>query len=68
MTTSLIRLDEVRRRTGWSRSMIYKQFNCGEFPKPIKLGTRAIAWVSDEVDAWIKQRIKDSKKANLHIS
>ena len=55
----LLRLREVRRRTGKSRSGIYRSVACGTFPAPVKLGERASAWVESEVEAWIAERIAD---------
>jgi prophage regulatory protein len=62
---TLGRLSEVKARTGLSRSEIYRQVASGSFPKPVKLGQRASAWVLSEVDRWIQNRIqtRDSKEA-----
>lgn len=54
---SLHRLREVSRRTGLSRSEIYRRIAAGTFPAPIKLGERASAWPEHEVTAWIDARI-----------
>ncbi|MCE8052532.1 AlpA family transcriptional regulator [Halomonas daqingensis] len=54
----LIRIKEVMDRTGLGRSTVYKYMNLGLFPKPIKLGTRAVAWVECEVVAWIQLGIE----------
>lgn len=53
----LERLPSVKARTGLGRSEIYRRISCGEFPGPIKLGARASAWDSREVDRWIADRI-----------
>ena len=62
---TLLRLREVGRRTGKSRSDIYRCIAAGEFPAPVKLGERASAWVEHEVSAWIAERIaaRDAKAA-----
>lgn len=54
---TLLRLHEVCRRTGKSRSEIYRRIAAGDFPKPVKLGERASAWPEHEVSAWIADRI-----------
>ncbi|HDX8417264.1 TPA: AlpA family phage regulatory protein [Yersinia enterocolitica] len=36
--------------------------NIGEFPKPIKLG-RSSRWLQSEVEAWVQQRITDSRSS-----
>lgn len=51
------RLDAVRRRTGLARSTIYRMLAAGaDFPRPVKLGDRAIGFVAAEIDAWIAAR------------
>lgn len=56
---TLLRLPEVRRRTGVCRSDIYRGIARGTFPTPVKLGERASAWNAIEVDAWITARIAE---------
>ncbi|WP_201745005.1 helix-turn-helix transcriptional regulator [Aidingimonas lacisalsi] len=58
MSIKLIRIKDVMDRTGLARSTVYKYINEGKFPKPIKLGTRAVAWVEDEIDTWIQESIE----------
>jgi len=33
------------------------------FPKPVRLGSRSVAWVAAEVDGWIAARIAESRPA-----
>ena len=40
-----------------SKSTIYAMAKRGQFPRPIKLGEQASAWVEDEVSAWQRDRI-----------
>ena len=54
----LIRLPEVKQRTGLSRSTIYAKLAKNEFPKSIPLGERAIAWRQSDIDQWIDERIE----------
>lgn len=54
---TLERLPKVKARTGLSRSEIYRRIALGDFPRPIKLGERASAWSTAEIDAWIADRI-----------
>jgi prophage regulatory protein len=55
----LLRLTEVKGRTGKSASSIYEAIAAGQFPRPIKVGPRTSAWVEAEVDAWIEDRIRE---------
>jgi prophage regulatory protein len=62
---SLERLPKVKTRSALSRSEIYRRIALGTFPAPVKLGERASAWDSREIDAWINGRIaaRDARKA-----
>ena len=59
-TTTLIKLPEVKRRTTLSTSEIYRRLEAGTFPKQIKLGAKAVAWLEHEVNAWIDARVAES--------
>jgi len=54
---NLLKMPEVRAKTGLSRSHLYALAQNGEFPKPIKLSERSSAWVASEVECWIEDRI-----------
>jgi prophage regulatory protein len=50
----LLRLEAVKEITGLSRSTIYADPG---FPRPVKIGERAVAWVEDEIKEWVDERI-----------
>lgn len=52
-----IKIAEVRKMTGLSTSTIYERMLAKQFPRQVKLGPRAVAWVKSEVQAWVKERI-----------
>jgi prophage regulatory protein len=56
-----LRLNEVKFQVGLGRSAIYVKIKRGEFPAPIKLGGRAVAWISDEIESWINIQIESSR-------
>ncbi|EGW1713824.1 AlpA family transcriptional regulator [Escherichia coli] len=58
---SFIRLSEVMRRTGYGCAWIYRLISLGRFPKPVKIGSRSVAFIESEVDEWINQRIDASR-------
>ena len=58
MTNNILRLPDVKRKTGQSRSSIYDKVQRQEFPAPVKIGERAVGWVEAEVDAWVTARIE----------
>lgn len=59
----LIRLPEVKDRTGIGRSAIYAKVANKDFPAPIKIGVRTVAWLSTDIDCWIEQRVAAAKAA-----
>ena len=54
-----IRLPEVINRTGYRRTSIYEKIAEGTIPAPIKLGPRAVAWVSEEIEEWMDARVAE---------
>jgi prophage regulatory protein len=48
----LVRMPTVMRRTGLARSTIYKMIANQNFPTPVRLGPRAVAWRRTDLDAW----------------
>lgn len=56
----LIRLPAVKEITGLSRSTIYAD---PTFPKQVKIGERAVAWVEGEVRDWIEARMAERREA-----
>lgn len=59
--TTLIRLPEVIKRTGISRSSIYRLVNKNKFPAPVKISEKAIAFIEREVNDWIENLINSSR-------
>ena len=57
----LLRLPEVSRIVGLKRSPIYERIARGEFPKPIKLGPRCVAWPDTAIAAWVQSKIDAAK-------
>ena len=54
----LLRLPMVMRITGLARSTIYKLISQNQFPVPIKLSKRAVAWLQSEIETWVSSRVR----------
>jgi prophage regulatory protein len=54
MVQKIYRLPEVMLLTGLSRSSIYLRISRQEFPKPLKLGRRAVGWTEGTIVDWQK--------------
>jgi len=59
----ILRLPQVKQRTGLSRSTIYSFIKDGRFKAPISLGARAVGWLESDVSEFIEERIKASRKS-----
>lgn len=59
--TKLIRLPAVIERTGYSRSWIYELINQKQFPQPIKIGSRAVAFIESEIEEFLQELISKSR-------
>jgi prophage regulatory protein len=54
---TFLRSAQVQALTGVPRSTRYELIARGEFPKPIKLSRRLVAWSAAEITAWQTSRI-----------
>jgi prophage regulatory protein len=63
-TTRLLRRRQVEALTGLKRSTIYQRLAEGTFPKQIHLGPRSVGWLASEVNAWIAERVAESRPAS----
>ena len=60
-TIQILRLPQVRARTGLCRTMIYQLEAQHQFPHRVKIGVRAVGWIEAEVQDWLAQRIERSR-------
>jgi prophage regulatory protein len=61
-----LRLPQVKESTGLSRTTIYRQIAAREFPRPINIGPRAVAWIEADILQWMEKRerlSRDSEQA-----
>lgn len=57
----LLRLPAVSRLVALGETTVRHMVRDGEFPRPVRVGKRAKAWIQSEVHAWIKARAEDRK-------
>jgi prophage regulatory protein len=55
-TYRLMQLHEVLMITGVARSTIYKWMGDGCFPRAVKLNSRSVRWIENEVQEWIARK------------
>jgi len=49
----------------YSKSHLYYLMNRNEFPRPIKLSINTIAWVREDIENWINEKIKAHRQENV---
>lgn len=62
MSVTILRLPQVKAKSGLSRSSIYEGVRNNTFPAPIHLSERTVGWIESEIDQWIEERIKASRR------
>lgn len=56
----MLRLAQVIDVTGLGKTKIYELQAEGRFPMRVKLTAHSVAWIEDEVQAWLAQRIESN--------
>lgn len=60
----LLRMPEVEDLTGLDRSTIYRKIKADppQFPLPVKIGARSIAFKASELQAYLEERIRKGRE------
>ena len=53
--TGFLRLPEILKFIPIGKSTFWAKVKTGEFPKPVKLGTRTTAWRAEDIQALIER-------------
>ena len=62
---TLLRRRQVELRTGYARSTLYLRIKQGMWPRPVRLGIRAVGWPAGEVAALNGARIAGLSDAQI---
>lgn len=49
----LLRMHEVRRRTGLSVATVYRREAARTFPPKVRLGPKSVAWYQSDIDRFV---------------
>jgi prophage regulatory protein len=55
----LVSVNDACKITSLSRTAIFKLREKGDFPVPVRLGEKRIAFVRDELDQWVEDRMSE---------
>ena len=61
MHQKIIRLKEVKLRTGLPRSTIYDLIKKKKFPSQIQISQRCVGWLESSIESWISSKIEASQ-------
>jgi prophage regulatory protein len=64
-SVKIVKRPVVESITGLSRSSIYAKMDNDSFPKAVKLGIRSVGWLEHEIQAWIENRISESRSGGI---
>ena len=52
---AILKMPDVTKVTGLSRTQLLKMVKDGEFPKPVRLSVRSVGWRSSDVNTWLSE-------------
>jgi prophage regulatory protein len=64
-SSTILRLTDVKKKTGLGRATIYAQQTEGVFPPSVNVGVRAVGWIESEVDAVLAARASGADESTL---
>ncbi|MFP3567718.1 helix-turn-helix transcriptional regulator [Paraburkholderia sp. SIMBA_030] len=56
MNDKILRLPGVLEMVGVKKTTIYEWVKLDLFPRPVRLGARAVGWLESDVSAWLATR------------
>ena len=56
MTDRMIRRGEVETRVGLSTTSLYRLMRAGKFPRPIRVGPKAVRWSENAIENYLAGR------------
>jgi prophage regulatory protein len=63
----VLRLPQVIQITGLCRSLIYQLEADDRFPRRIRIGSRAVGWLHDEIQQWLTDRVIQSRRSQTTV-
>jgi prophage regulatory protein len=61
-TPEFIVSDEIAQRIPYSQNQLRRLEAQGTFPKRVRIGANRVAWVREEIDNWVMDRIGGRQK------
>ena len=58
---NILRLPQVKARTGLGRSTLYRLVKDGKLKPPIRLSARSVGWLETDVSQFLAERVEASR-------
>lgn len=58
MPNMILKIHDVTKHCGVSRTWLYAAIQRGEFPAQVELGPRSVGWLESDIQEWISSRPK----------
>ena len=52
----MLRIKDVIKITAMSNSTIYELIKSNDFPRPKRIGKRAVGWLENDIQNWVESR------------
>ncbi|MDY7537705.1 AlpA family phage regulatory protein [Undibacterium sp. RTI2.1] len=62
LSSKLLRLPSVLDRVACSKTELYRKMKSGEFPASVRLGSKSVAWLESDIDAYIQKLTQGAAK------
>lgn len=60
---TILRLSEVLRMTGLSKTVLYNACRTGDFPQQVRVMSNRATWLRSEVEEWIQRKAEARRAA-----
>jgi prophage regulatory protein len=61
MCPRLLRLNEVLKLVGISRSTLYRLLSEGDFPERVYISERCVGWTEDSIHDWVVKKLEQQR-------
>ncbi|WP_284335997.1 helix-turn-helix transcriptional regulator [Comamonas sp. NoAH] len=63
----LLRIGAVSQKIGMARSTIYKRIHKNQFPRPLVISKKLVAWKKSDIENWIKSLDHHDKEGTRRV-
>lgn len=62
-----LNLKQVKLKTSFSHTTIYRLMAENKFPQPINISDQRVAWLESEIQEWVETKIAKSRGGNCNV-